>query len=125
MSKFFESEVVRDTVIELEHMQRQLAKDLYNIASYSQEEKREHLKLLKAFLEKQKLFFFRVSLSDDPDAVMIKEKVLDAAKMFGYSELDGMDKFFQKLDETIQDLENPLTGRDPCSIIDLSLSNVS
>lgn len=108
MSKFFESEVVRDTVIELENMQRQLAKDLYNIASYSQEEKREHLKLLKAFLEKQKLFFFRVSLSDDPDAVMIKEKVLEAAKMFGYSELDGMDKFFEKLDETIQDLENSL-----------------
>lgn len=108
MSKFFESEVVRDTVIELENMQRQLAKDLYNIASYSQEEKKEHLKLLKAFLEKQKLFFFRVSLSDDPDAVMIKEKVLEAAKMFGYSELDGMDKFFEKLDETIQDLENSL-----------------
>jgi hypothetical protein len=108
MSKFFESEVVRDTVIELENMQRQLAKDLYNIASYSQEEKREHLKLLKAFLEKQKLFFFRVSLSDDPDAVMIKEKVLEAAKMFGYSELDGMDKFFEKLDETIQDLEKSL-----------------
>ena len=108
MSKFFESEVVRDTVIELENMQRQLAKDLYNIASYSQEEKREHLKLLKAFLEKQKLFFFRVSLSDDPDAVMIKEKVLEAAKMFGYSELDGMDKFFEKLDATIQDLEKSL-----------------
>tara|TARA_Y100000361_G_C10956510_1_gene236546 strand:+ start:244 stop:576 length:333 start_codon:yes stop_codon:yes gene_type:complete len=108
MSKFFESEVVRDTVIELENMQRQLAKDLYNIASYSQEEKKEHLKLLKAFLEKQKLFFFRVSLSDDPDAVMIKEKVLEAAKMFGYSELDGMDKFFEKLDETIQDLEKSL-----------------
>ena len=108
MSKFFESEVVRDTVIELENMQRQLAKDLYNIASYSSEEKREHLKLLKAFLEKQKLFFFRVSLSDDPDAVMIKEKVLEAAKMFGYSELDGMDKFFEKLDETIQDLEKSL-----------------
>ena len=108
MSKFFESEVVRDTVIELENMQRQLAKDLYNIASYSPEEKREHLKLLKAFLEKQKLFFFRVSLSDDPDALMIKEKVLEAAKMFGYSELDGMDKFFEKLDETIQDLENSL-----------------
>jgi hypothetical protein len=28
--------------------------------------------------------------------------------MFGYSELDGMDKFFEKLDETIQDLEKSL-----------------
>ena len=39
---------------------------------------------------------------------MIKEKVLEAAKMFGYSELDGMDKFFEKLDATIQDLEKSL-----------------
>ena len=108
MSGFFDSEVVRDTVLELEDMQRQLAKDVYLIGSYNEEEKREHIALLKAFLEKQKLFFFRVSLSDDPDAVEIKKRVIEAAKMFGYSELDGMDKFFEKLDETIQDLEKSL-----------------
>lgn len=108
MSRFFESEMVRETVMNLERMQQQLARDMYLIGTYSREQKQDHLKLLKAFLEKQKLFFFRVSLSDDPDALMIKEKVLEAAKMFGYSELDGMDKFFEKLDETIQDLENSL-----------------
>ena len=108
MSKFFESEVVRDTVMELENMQRQLAADMIGIGNYSEQEKRDHLKLLKAFLEKQKLFFFRVSLSDDPDALMIKQRVLDAAKMFGYTEVDGMDKFFQKLDKTIEHLEQSL-----------------
>ena len=108
MSKFFESEVVRDTVMELENMQRQLAADMISIGNYSEQEKRDHLKLLKAFLEKQKLFFFRVSLSDDPDALMIKQRVLDAAKMFGYTEVDGMDKFFQKLDKTIEHLEQSL-----------------
>ena len=56
----FESEVVRDTVMELENMQRQLAADMIGIGNYSEQEKRDHLKLLKAFLEKQKLFFFRV-----------------------------------------------------------------
>ena len=108
MSKFFESEVVRDTVMELENMQRQLAADMIGIGNYSEQEKRDHIKLLKAFLEKQKLFFFRVSLSDDPDALMIKQRVLDAAKMFGYTEVDGMDKFFQKLDKTIEHLEQSL-----------------
>ena len=80
MSRFFESEMVRDTVMDLEKMQQQLAKDMYLIGTYSKEQKQDHLKLLKAFLEKQKLFFFRVSLSDDPDAVMIKEKVLEAPR---------------------------------------------
>ncbi len=108
MSGFFDSEMVRETVRDLEEMQTQLANDMYKVASFTKEEKRDHIKLLKAFLEKQKLFFFRISLSDDPDALMIKKRVIDAAKMFGYHELDGMDKFFEKLDETIQTLENSL-----------------
>jgi len=38
----------------------------------------------------------------------IKEKVVEAAKMFGYSEIDGMDKFFEQLNHTIQKLEKTL-----------------
>ena len=62
MSRFFESEMVRDTVMDLEKMQQQLAKDMYLIGTYSKEQKQDHLKLLKAFLEKQKLFFSKGSL---------------------------------------------------------------
>ena len=76
--------------------------------TYDYEQRKEHLETLKTFLEKQKIFFFRISLSDDPDALKIKEKVIEAAKMFGYSEIDGMEKFFEQLDLTIQKLENPL-----------------
>ena len=106
--RFFDSDQVRDTIMDLEELQQELTMDLMNLGKYSVEERREHLKRLKTFLEKQKLFFFRISLSDDPDALKIKEKVVEAAKMFGYSEIDGMDKFFEQLDHTIQKLENTL-----------------
>jgi hypothetical protein len=108
MSSFFESEVVRESVFELEDLQRKLSTDLLNLSSYNYEQRKEHLETLKTFLEKQKIFFFRVSLSDDPDALLIKEKVIEAAKMFGYNEIDGMDKFFEQLDLTIQKLEKSL-----------------
>ena len=106
--RFFDSDQVRDTVMELEELQQELTMDLMNLGKYSVEERRDHLKRLKTFLEKQKIFFFRVSLSDDPDALQIKERVVEAAKMFGYNEIDGMGKFFDQLDHTIKKLENTL-----------------
>ena len=106
--RFFDSDQVRGTVMELEQLQQELTVDLMHLVEYSVEERREHLGRLKTFLEKQKLFFFRVSLSDDPDALLIKEKVVEAAKMFGYSDADGMDKFFEQLDNTIKNLEKTL-----------------
>ena len=106
--RFFDSDQVRDTVMELESLQEELTMDLMHIAEYSVEERRDHLRRLKTFLEKQKLFFFRISLSDDPDALKIKDKVVEAAKMFGYSEIDGMEKFFDQLDHTIKNLEKTL-----------------
>ena len=106
--RFFDSDQVRGTVRELEQLQQELTVDLMHLVEYSVEERREHLGRLKTFLEKQKLFFFRVSLSDDPDALLIKEKVIEAARMFGYSDADGMDKFFEQLDNTIKNLEKTL-----------------
>jgi cytochrome oxidase Cu insertion factor (SCO1/SenC/PrrC family) len=106
--RFFDSDQVRDTIMELESLQLELTNDLMHLAEYSVEERRDHLKRLKTFLEKQKVFFFRIPLSDDPDALKIKEKVVEAAKMFGYSEVDGMDKFFDQLDHTIKNLEKTL-----------------
>ena len=108
MSKFFDSEVVRESVFELEALQTQLSTDLLNLSNYSYEQRKEHLETLKTFLEKQKIFFFRVSLSDDPDALLIKEKVIETAKMFGYNEIDGMEKFFETLDHTIEKLQKSL-----------------
>ena len=108
MNRFFDSEVVRDSVMELEELQEELTMDLMHLAEYNLQERKDHLNRLKTFLEKQKIFFFRVSLSDDPDALKIKEKVIEAAKMFGYSEIDGMEKFFQQLDVTIKKLEQTL-----------------
>ena len=106
--RFFDSDQVRDTIMELEELQLELTNDLMHLAEYGVEERRDHLGRLKTFLEKQKVFFFRISLSDDPDALKIKEKVVEAAKMFGYSEVDGMDKFFEQLDHTIKNLEKTL-----------------
>ena len=107
MSGFFQSDVVRETIVELTNLQQEIVMENPYLPMMKGEQKKEHLQKLKTFLEKQKLFFFRISLSDDKDAIEMKKRLMDAAKMFGVEdEVDSMDAFFKKLDNTIKELES-------------------
>ena len=108
MTEFFRSAQVRAALAELAEIQDDLAHTMSNPRILSDDEKKDYVKKLKLFLEKQKLFFFRVSLSDDPEAIQVKDHILETAKMFGFNEMTGMDKFFQQLDETIKKVEEGL-----------------
>ena len=108
MPEFFKSAQVRAALAELSEIQDDLAHTMSSPRLLSDDEKKDYVRKLKLFLEKQKLFFFRVSLSDDPEAVQVKEHILDTAQMFGFKEMTGMDKFFQQLDETIKKVEKDL-----------------
>ena len=101
MTEFFRSAQVRAALAELADIQDDLAHTMSNPRILSGDEKKDYVKKLK-------LFFFRVSLSDDPEAVQVKEHILDTAQMFGFKEMTGMDKFFQQLDETIKKVEEGL-----------------
>ena len=69
MTEFFKSAQVRAALAELAEIQDDLAHTMSNPRILSDDEKKDYVKKLKLFLEKQKLFFFRVSLSDDPESV--------------------------------------------------------
>lgn len=108
MSRFFDSEMVRESLSELDKMQETLLYDVFHLPFYSTEEKKEHLQLMRDFLEKQKIFIFRISLSDDPEAIEMKNKIMESAKMFGLKEGDTLDQFFDKMQSSLTNLEKTL-----------------
>jgi len=108
MSEFFQSEVVRANLEELEEMQKRLFKEMMYVPFYGKEQRKRHLNLMKEFLEKQKVFIFRLSLSDDPEAVDMKERMLDSAELLGFDKSQGFDAFFKILEGTIKGLEKTL-----------------
>jgi hypothetical protein len=59
---------------------------------------------MRTFLEKQKNLYFRLSLSDDPEALEMKERIQDAAKFLGF---DG-----NNVNELFTEMENTLTRLD-------------
>ena len=106
MSDFFKSDQVQSTIAELTALQQQLVTEMPYLPMMKPEQKKAHLVTLKSFLEKQKLFFFRISLSNDKEALEMKQRLIDATKMFGVdNEMENMDAFFEKLNETIDEIE--------------------
>ena len=106
MSDFFKSDQVQNSIMELTMLQQQLATEMPYLPRMNYKQKVEHLSTLKTFLEKQKLFFFRISLSNDKEALQMKERLMEAAKMFGVQdEINTMDAFFAKLTDTIEKIE--------------------
>jgi len=63
---------------------------------------------MKNFLEKQKVFIFRLSLSNDPEAIEMKNRILDSALLFGLEPGDNINTFFAKMEESIENLEKTL-----------------
>ena len=109
MSDFFKSDQVQSTIAELTSLQQQLVTEMPYLPMMKPEQKKEHLRTLKSFLEKQKLFFFRISLSNDKEALEMKNRLMEATTMFGVNdEMSNMDAFFAKLDDTIKDLEESI-----------------
>ena len=108
MSGFFDSEMVRESVVELDRIQQKLFEQVLNLSFYSKEGKKEHLDLMKTFLEKQKIFIFRLSLSDDPEAIELKFRIMESAQMFGLAENGSIEDFFKILESQIEYLEKTL-----------------
>lgn len=104
MSEFFRSEIVRENIKELEILQEKIIKNTFNVPFMTVEERRDHVELMRSLLEKQKNLYFRLSLSEDPEAVAMTEQIREAAKELGFNETHTIVEFFSEMEKTLDRL---------------------
>ena len=83
MSEFFQSEVVRAELAEIQELQEEVYSNFFKFPSMCKEDKLYHIDILETLLEKQKVLYTRLSLSDDPEAKQMKENINVSAKDIG------------------------------------------
>ena len=110
MSGFFQSEIVREAIKEMEELQQKIMEDTFKAPIMSKEEKKDHVELMRTFLEKQKNLYFRLTLSDDPEALEMKQRIRDAAEFLGFDG-NNVTELFEEMDATLDRLDN-LTERE-------------
>ena len=94
MSKFFQSELVRGDIQEMAALQEFCFRSVTNLALLDKERKLEYFEALRKLLEKQKIFYTRIKLSDDEEARSVADNMKNAVVMLGGDpNLNVMDMF--------------------------------
>tara|TARA_B100000965_G_scaffold202932_1_gene169425 strand:- start:262 stop:603 length:342 start_codon:yes stop_codon:yes gene_type:complete len=80
---FFQSDVVRAEMAEISELQEEVYNNVFKFPSMSTADQQYHVEILERLLEKQRVMYARLSLSDDPDAQQMKEQITQSALMMG------------------------------------------
>ena len=108
MSDFFDSEIVREALQDIHEMQTEIYQSAFTFGTMSREDKIEHIEKLTSLLEKQQLMYTRISLSSDPQAVVMKEHLEQSVRLLGFPEGTDMALLFNGMSNTIESMKSQL-----------------
>ena len=106
--KFFHSAVVRAEMAEISELQEEVYSNVFKFPSMTKEDQLYHVDILNRLLEKQKVLYARLSLSDDPDAKKMKENIIQSASMMGVPSNVDMSKIFNQMSEMVDVLKDQI-----------------
>ena len=108
MSNFFDSDIIQEELEEIENLQEFIYKNILTFGMMNLENKLKHIDKMTELLEKQRIMYVRLSLSDDEEAIEMKENLQKSFSLMGFpSEID-MNTFFTNMEKTIESLKQYL-----------------
>ena len=105
MSDFFDSEIIQEELTEINNLQEKIYGSLFSFGMMSKEDKLQHIEILSDLLEKQRVMYTRLSLSDDPKVVEMKENLRKSVAMMGFPPETDMSMLFNSMNATIEALK--------------------
>ena len=106
--KFFQSPVVRVEMAEISELQEEVYSNVFKFPSMTKEDQLYHVEILTRLIEKQKILYARVSLSDDPEAQKMKDNIIESASMMGIPNSVDMSKVFEQMSTMVQTLKTQI-----------------
>ena len=98
---FFDSDIVRSEMAEIHELQEDVYENFMRFPYMNNADKTNHINQISKLIDKQKIVYARLSLSDDPDAKEMKESILQSAKSMGLPADVDVAKMFDQMSEVI------------------------
>lgn len=105
MSNFFDSEIIQEELKEINRLQEQIYGSVLTFGRMTKEDKLEHIEKMTQLLEKQRIMYTRLSLSDDPEAVEMKENLRKSVALMGFAPDTDMSILFENMSKTVESLK--------------------
>jgi hypothetical protein len=108
MSNFFNSEFIQQELREINDLQDFVYGSVFSFGRMNREDKIEHIDKMSLLLEKQRIMYTRLSLSDDPEAIEMKENLKKSVLLMGFAEDTDINLLFNNMNKTIESLKTYL-----------------
>lgn len=108
MSNFFESEIIQKELEEINYLQEKVYGSLLSFSAMTRDDQMEHIQILTDLLEKQQVMYTRLSLSDDPKAIEMKENLRKSVVLMGFPPETDMNTLFVSMNATVESLNQYL-----------------
>ena len=105
---FFDSEVVRAEMVEISELQEEIYTNVFKFPTMSKEDQLYHVTILERLLNKQRVLYTRVSLSDDPEAKMMKDTIIQSAKSMGLPSNVDVNLMFDQMSKMVEMMRGQL-----------------
>jgi hypothetical protein len=102
---FFNSEFVRAEMSEISELQEEIYGSVFKFSSMTKDDKIYHVNLLEKLLKKQQVLYTRMSLSDDPEAQEMKQRIADSARMMGLAPGIDMNIIFNNMTKMLDNMK--------------------
>ena len=109
---FFDSDVVRAQMTEISELQEDVYRNVFTFPSMNNEEKSFHVAMMEKLIDKQKVLFARLSLSDDPEAKQMKDKIIESATMMGLPEGGDLNTVFNNMSKMLDIMKRQIDRGD-------------
>ena len=106
--KFFQSPVVRAEMAEISELQEEVYSNIFKFPTMKKEDQLYHVDILNRLIEKQKILYARLSLSDDPAAKQMKEDIQKSATIMGLPSNVDMNIIFGQMSQMIDVMKKQL-----------------
>lgn len=111
MSDFFKSELVRGDIQEMAELQRFCFQSMVAFPVLSPTKKMEYFEVLEELIEKQKIFYTRLCLSDDPEATEMAESMKQSSVLLGATPNDSINVMFDDLLDKVAQMKKQLEAQ--------------
>ena len=109
---FFQSDVVRAELAEIQELQEEVYGALFKFPTMPKEDKEYHVDCLERLIEKQKILYTRLSLSDDPTAKQMKENIMKGAGDMGLPQNVDMNLVFDDIYKMVDVMKKAIDNDD-------------
>ena len=105
---FFQSEVVRAEMAEIQELQEEVYTNVFKFPTMSKDDQLYHVEILERLCEKQRVMYTRLSLSDDPEAKEMKKNIIAGASQMGLPTNVDMNVLFSQMRQMVEMMRSQL-----------------